>query len=350
MPLYRPPNTSRWWYRFKINGKEYRGSCGTCSRREAEAFERRKRSELEARAPKRRQARGHTLAELAGLDVDRAIAEGVDEETRVPTLTHLWSWLVRELGDIDPERIDARKVGEYVAARRRRKVAGQTIRRELQCLKRGLTLAYRRGWVSAKPDSDEWPRLRSAPKGRTAGKSHDPDVVRRWLAELHQDARDEAVLVALTGLRSQEAKRICPSWVRPAPPGAGVPALLEVPAAGAKTRKPRVLGLPAQAVAIIERRAVARDVPVLSQSNFKKHRGAVAKRIGYATTITLRDLRHCHLTWGLEGTGDARATLEAAGHTDLRTTERYLHTTLTRTAGIAQAAAGVLDERETTAA
>lgn len=349
MSLYRPKTSTRWWYRFKINGKEFRGSTGTRSRHEAEVIERRKRSELEGRNPKRRKSTGHTLAELAGLDIERAIAEGVDEDTRVPTLTHMWSWLIRELGDCNVERIDARQVTTYITARRHRRVSGQTIRRELQCLKRGLTLAYRRGWVGAKPDTDDWPRLRSAPKGRSAGKSHEPEVVRRWLAGLRQNARDEALLVALTGLRSAEVKRICVAWVRPAPPGMGVPALLEVPAAGAKTRKPRVIGLPAPAVEILERRAVARDVPVLPQSDFKKHRAAVARRIGYSATITLRDLRHCHLTWGLEVTGDARATLEAAGHTDLRTTERYLHTTLTRTAGVAHAVAGVLDDESTAA-
>lgn len=343
MPLYHPPKSRFWWFRFKVNGREFRGSTGKENRREAEAFERRKRSEVEARSPRKRHENKRTLADVAGLDVQRAISEGVDEDTRIATLEHMWSWLVRILGDCDPERINAQIVGEYVAARRKRRIRGQTIRREVQCLARGLRLAYRRGWVSARPDTDEWPRIRSAPPSdKTSGKLHDVEVVRRWLEQLHADARDEALFVLLTGLRAKELKRVRASWVRPAPADLGVPAVLEIPGAGAKTRKPRMVGLAQVAVDILARRTIDADVPIFSQSDFKKHRAAAAKRLGYQVNITLRDLRHCHLTWGMQSTGDARATLEAAGHTDLRTTQRYLHTTLARTTSVAHAVAGLL--------
>jgi len=342
MGLYRPAKSQRYWYRFKVAGREYRGTTGSCSRREAEIVERRKRAAIEAAHPRRRRSSGHTLVELAGLDIDRAVAEGVDAATRVPTLAHMWAWLVRCMGDLPVETIGAQHVSAYVTTRRARGVRGQTIRRELQCLQRGLSLAYRRGWLAIEPNTTDWPRVRSSSKGRNAGKQHEPDIIRRWLGALHAEARDEATLIVLTALRAAEAKRVRLSWVRQAPPGAGVPALLEVPAEAAKTRSPRTIGLCQAAVDLIRRRAVAPDVPVLSQSDFSRHRATVARRIGYSSTITLRDLRHCHLTWGLAATGDARATLEAAGHSDLRTTERYLHTTLIRTAGVARAVAGVL--------
>ena len=78
------------------------------------------------------------------------------------------------------------------------------------------------------------------------------------------------------------------------------------------------------------------DAPLFA-TNHRKAFDAARKTIGYRKTITLRDLRHCHATWAAQGTGDAAAAQAALGHTDLRTTQRYLSTTIQRTAAAAVA-------------
>jgi hypothetical protein len=44
MSLYRRPNSSHWWCRFTLGGREVRQTTGTADRREAEEYETRLRS------------------------------------------------------------------------------------------------------------------------------------------------------------------------------------------------------------------------------------------------------------------------------------------------------------------
>ena len=127
------------------------------------------------------------------------------------------------------------------------------------------------------------------------------------------------------------------------PPGLPVPALLTVPDEAAKTRTGRVIGITPSALEIIEHLSEGKppDEPLCPAIHNRAFKTA-AKRIGYHQVITLRDLRHCHESWGAFGTGDAAAAMSAAGHSDLRTTQLYLHSNLDRTTSMAVAAEAAL--------
>jgi len=126
------------------------------------------------------------------------------------------------------------------------------------------------------------------------------------------------------------------------PAGSPCPALLRLPAAATKTRRERAVGLPELAVHIVRQRAErgASKVTgvVFAPRNFKKALAAACAKAG-VPRFTLRDLRHTYATLALAGTADAVAVQAALGRTDLRTTQLYQSTTLSRTAAASAAVA-----------
>ena len=157
------------------------------------------------------------------------------------------------------------------------------------------------------------------------------------------DARDEAELALLTGLRAAELKRVTAQWVEPAPRSSGVPALLRVPAESAKSRRQRVVPLVPRALVIIHRRAggVLSDAPVLHQGSHKTTYRAARRRIGYRTPISLRDLRH---TWGTLVARQAGVEIarDGLGHSSLSTTNNYVTGDLARLAAATLAVEGLV--------
>ncbi len=231
----------------------------------------------------------------------------------------------------------------YVTTRRKEGARGQSITREVAAVRRGLREARRQGLYRG--PMPEWPKVRHDPKDKAqAGKLHPAERVMEWLAALGDEdqagpAREQAELVLRTGLRAEEVRRLCLGWVEVAPPDAGVPALLRVPAEATKTRRERVVGLTEDALVVLDaasgRVGGHLDVPLFPSDHKRAFRNA-ASRIG-SPRITLRDLRHCHATWAAQGTGDAAAAQAALGHADLRTTQRYLTATVARVSSAAVA-------------
>jgi integrase len=187
----------------------------------------------------------------------------------------------------------------------------------------------------------DWPEIRrDAPHPKRRGKLHEPRVVKRFLAQLEGEARDEAELAVLIGLRASELRSAKAGWLERGPAGR----VLHVQPDGTKGRRDRWIGLVPQAARILTRLAKGKlpDEPLLSDVDHRRARQYACKRILYPIEITLRDLRHCFMTWGLQGSGDAAATQAAAGHRDLRTTQLYQHTTHERARRVSQAAAKAL--------
>jgi site-specific recombinase XerD len=225
-----------------------------------------------------------------------------------------------------------------------RPIKGQTIYRETAAIWRVLKIAKRRGHRHDLPD--EWPKVRRDPKDqRKSGKHWPPELVREYLMALHQEARDEAIVAALTQLRAAELKRLRFDAIRRAPPGADTNWIIELQDSATKMRDARIVGLCETAHAIIERRR--QEDPhaelVFVSANFKKARRETSKRLGFSCTLTLRDLRHTFLTEGLRLTADATAVMRVAGHKDLRTTEKYMSSTIARATSVAAAAERALD-------
>ena len=122
-----------------------------------------------------------------------------------------------------------------------------------------------------------------------------------------------------------------------------MPAYLRAPSRSTKTGTERVIGLTPRALAIVLELAEGREpdealVPSCHRRAFVR----ASKMVGHDQVITLRDLRHIHASWAGEA-GDVRAVQAALGHSDLATTERYLHATAERAASTAVLAAARLE-------
>lgn len=352
--LYQRPENGAaiWWYDFRAGGRRHRRSTGTDDRGQAEstAFRARETALQEAGRPGR--GEGVDLALLGGLDVERGAAKGIGASQR-QSLEDSWAHLCRILGaQRDPATVDYDLVEGYIRQRREEGMRGQSIQKEVQCLKRGLRQCKRKRWISELP---ELPQIRHDPKNKAqAGKLHAPAILMRWLdaldhVERADGARAQAELVLRTGLRAEEVRRLTVDWIEPAPPDLlDVVAMLHVPADKAKNRKERMVGLTAQGLALIEYEAAASPSPTpfagLHRRAFISAAAAVdyLDQAGKPKVITLRDLRHTHSTLGAWGTGDAAGVQSALGHSDLATTQRYLSATLGRTAAAAVAVGHML--------
>jgi integrase len=343
--LYKNPRSPSWWCRIYVAGREYRRTTGTADRRAAIAFERQLRRELEDSA-KTETPPAVSIVVLAGYDLARAQAEGVTAKQH-SALCYLWARIRETLGDLrDATTLTPSDLSAYVATRRA-KAKGQTIRRELQALRRGYALAERARELTCPLRAADWPRVKSDPLDeKQRGKYHPPEILRAWLEAMHPDARDAATFALLTGLRAAEIARVSAQWIDPVPAHAlvsdGVVAILRVPAASAKNRKERQVALTAEALAIITKRLAEdpkRDLifgAVLHRKAFETARG----KIGYERSITLRDLRHTHASIG--AAVSVHGTRDALGHGRLSVTDRYVTSQLEHVAAVAAAVTGAL--------
>lgn len=335
MSLYRRSPTGPYWYRFKVAGQTYRRSTGTTSQQEATKIERQARADIERTSARTGGAQRIDLAQLAEWDVDRAEAAGVTAK-RIDQIERDWTHLARHLhAELEPRRITYPMVEAFVAARRQDGARGQTIRRELWTLKRGMEIARRRGKLAMV--LQDWPTIRSDPPSDKRGHLIPIPILAQWLALLPDNgARAQAEFVLRTGLRAAEVRRVRASWVESAPAGSLVPAVLRLPAWATKSRAERIVGLTQPALDLV--RSAPRgeqDSPLWPGTHQKATRSA-SEALG-VPTISLRDLRHTHATLAAQGTGDAAAAQAALGHTELATTQRYLSSTIERTTGAAVA-------------
>ena len=340
--LYKQAKSPNWWVDFHLQGKRYRRSTGERDRRAAEAKARVMYDAAVAELALPPKVEGDDLALLAALDIQEAVARGVSGHQQV-SIEGCWNHVCRVLGaGLDPGQITYDRVVGYLAARRKEGARGQSVVKEVQALKRGLRIAKRRG--SVRRVLDEWPKVRRDPPcQKRKGKLHPAGMLMKWLQHLrahHPEAGWQASVGLRTGLRAEELRKVRWSWVEDAPAGAGVPKVLRAPAWATKNRRERVIGLTEEVVQDLRDAMAAgglsEDDPLLPGLHRKVFVSS-AKAVGYRKVITLRDLRHCHATWAAQGTGDAAAAQAALGHNDLRTTQRYLSSTIARTASAAVA-------------
>lgn len=267
----------------------------------------------------------------------------------------MWGHLLAHLGGPyrDATTLTLADVDAYEGARRG-KARGQTIRREVQSLVRGLRLAKRAGMIDAMPFDPDDLRIISSdpPKPTQQAKAWTPEEIAAVLANLSAKAitagiGDQMRLVQVTGLRYTELKRLRASWVDGA--------TLTVPAIdGAKTRTPRIVPLGSEALAILQKWLARSDAPF--QGGKPNAALALASiRAGFANgvvptegpmrgkatmvsgrVLTPRDLRASYITQA--GRHDPVAAQLLAGHTSIKTTSRYLHAHQDRLLAAARAA------------
>lgn len=274
---------------------------------------------------------------------------------QVETVTRFWQHMAEYFEDVDPRRLTYAHVEGY-CTHRLQTIRGQSLRRELQALKRGRLQAKARG-VRLDP-IDMWPDIPTdSPKAAQAGQLHDPDILMRWLdairARVAKDPRgwpaaEQAELVLRTGLRVEEARKLRFWWLEPVPEDIpGVVAYLRVPADCAKWGIERIIGVTPEALRIIAelRQAMPEGEPLCPRNHRRVWAGA-ERDIGYDQHITARDLRHCWATYGSEG-GDLLALSKALGHKHLSTTQRYLHPSHERSAAVSAGVGQILGSRDT---
>lgn len=183
--LYRRSPDGPWWYDFYAGRARCRASCRT---RDRSLAEQRAGAALDAALAAIRPASSGgaggqdvelraELAALQTLDLARASAEGVTAKQRI-SIDGCWRHLIRLLGaKLNPALVDYDLVESYIRRRRDEGVRGQSVRKEVQALRRGLRIAARRGWLRTVP---ELPVVRSSPRdARRAGKLIPADVLGR---------------------------------------------------------------------------------------------------------------------------------------------------------------------------
>lgn len=331
-----------WHEKFKIDGTSREIHTGTADRAAAIVEGARRKIELRA-ALGAGFSRRCDLAKLAAAHIAESSAGRVSKE-RARVIEYQWAPVLRHFTpEFDPANLTFELIEAY-RDKRRETVRGQTIEREIWSLKEGLKIAKRRGLIRDYPvPLDDWPRIGHDQKDeRRAGKLHDPAVLQAVLAECDQDLRERIEFDARTGLRKHELLRLEYSWVEHPPQGLGMPAMLVVPAASAKTKKPRLIPLSPEALAILDTRhhrlGGARVFVGDRKKALYRAIAAAKKKHGDMPNITLRDMRHAFLTAGEFATKDRKAAADVAGHARLKTTEIYLHSDLARLAAFAAVA------------
>ena len=321
MSLYQHEQSKFWWCRFKVRGRTYRLSTEETDRRTAAQKERAIRAEIEAASPR---ASGlGTLEELRDADMERARQVGATA-IWVTTVEQRWDQVFGVLGaNTAPADVTKPMLDEYIGTRRKAGIRGQTIRRELQALHRGLAWAKNQGWVITIPD---WPRVKSdPPKASQRGKPHDPKHLRAVIEALPHDAAQACRFCLLTGLRFEELKRVRWSWARELKGIKGIPSVLVLPADATKSRRERKVGLSAPALAILKERHKAAGDLVFPRATYRKALQTAGTQVGYAKRVTMRDLRHMFATTALKETGNLAALAKVLGHATVEMTSRYMH-------------------------
>ncbi len=329
MGLYRRHDTANWWCRFEIAGKEIKRSTRTADRRAAEKEERRLRAYFESKAPPRRGGRAPGLADLGGLDVERAAVAGATA-SHLAALEWQWERLVMHFGaEAEITKVvELEQLNAYVIARRAQG-ATDSIRREVEGVKRAALLAHEKGWLAFLPS--RWPVLGDTTSKTTKrrGRVHPPAVLAAWLDSLTGEAHDAAVVTLVTWVRDGELHRIVDSWLEAAPADSTVAGVLRVPPSGSKTgakaRQDRIRGLSFEAFEVLRWRAFMAEpgAPLFPAKSYKTAFRSARRRIGYGVPISLRDLRKTGATWANQRVGIDSAR-DGLGHTSLEATQRYI--------------------------
>ncbi len=312
-----------WWLKFSHNGQQTYFSTGLRDHAAASAKARDLRHEYEKKHGQGGRAAGVPLMYLEALDKDRAEAEGLGDR-REGTLENIWWHLANHLGGKkrDASTLTLAELDAYAGSRRRDGAKGQTIRREVQTLVRGLRLAKRATALPSMPfDPEDLKTIRSDPKHeKYTGKAWSLVEINAVLAALNPKAKkaryEEMLRLILgTGLRIEEFRRVDPSWLRP---GIGkAHAVLALPATATKGKKPREVPLTKVMAATV------RELFPLSYAwKPNKSLKLACVSLGLGRVLTPRDLRKWFLTQ--VATGDVLAAQKLAGHENVKTTGIYV--------------------------
>lgn len=317
--LYKRGNV--WWLKFSHNGQHTYISTGLRDFTPAQAKARELRYDYEKKHGQGGRAAGVPLMYLEALDVDRAEAEGLGGR-REKTLRNIWRHLGNHLGGPkrDASTLTLAELDAYEGLRRSDKAVGQTIRREVQALVRGLRLAKRTTALPSMPfDPEDLKTIRTDPKNaRTSGKAWSLAEINGVLAKLSKKAQAARYpellrLIMGTGIRIEELRRIDPGMLRPGHGDAA--AVLALPATATKGKRPREVPLTEEMATMV------RELFPIAPT-WKPNKSLAIACDGLGRVLTPRDLRKWYLNQ--VATTDVLAAQRLAGHANVKTTGVYV--------------------------
>lgn len=324
MALYKQPKSKYWWYKFVWNGKPIRESTKQSNKRVAEQMEAARRTQLaKAEVGIRDAPPIPTLAEFAE-ERFRPFVEATfaaKPKTQVYYENGLNNLLAfGMLAEAKIDEITSELIAAFVATRHNEKLEISSINRELQVLRRMFNLAY------------EW-KVVERPLGRVRmlkGENQRDRVLtekeeKRYLGQAAPLLHDVAMVLVDCALRPEECFRLKPGHVQHGN--------LEIPW-GKTENAVRKIPMTPRVETIIKARDKSRDgapwlfpAPTASghiePSSLKKQH-AKACRLAKIESFDLYTFRHTCLTrWAPHM--DVFTLQYLAGHSDIRTTKRYIH-------------------------
>jgi integrase len=254
------------------------------------------------------------MRSLRRWDEARARAAGATERHVASGLGYQWDRIEESFGpDADAEKVLTTDSIRAHVGRRMAAGASDSIRRELRALQRALN--GREVRVSAK-----WPNHAGRSDRRRAGRAVPEALLGRWLARLPDDARQVALFVILTQVRSGTLGRITAAMLEPTEIKGAV-AQLRVPATAHKTGE-QVVPLTRPALEILAARMRAVPSGPLFPHDHKRALNTAGRAIGLRGA-SLRDLRKTGGTMIARRRGTVTAR-DALGHGNVSMTDAYL--------------------------
>jgi integrase len=324
MAVYKQPKSKYWWYKFVWNGKPVRESTKQSNRRIAEQMEAARRTQFaKGEVGIRDMARIPTLAEFAE-ERFRPFVQATfvaKPKTKVYYENGLNNLLAFDrLADETIDEITSELIAAYVAERHNEKLEISSINRELQVLRRMFNLAYE--WKVVERPLD---RVRMLKGENQRDRVLTSEEEKRYLSRSAPLLRDVAVVLVDCALRPEECFRLKPVHVQHGN--------LEIPWGKTENSVRKIPMTPRVDAIITARERTRGDSPWLfpaptasghiEPSSLKKQH-AKACKLAKLEPFDLYTFRHTCLTrWAPHM--DVFTLQYLAGHSDIRTTRRYIH-------------------------
>lgn len=309
MSLFRRPRSPFWYTEIQVGGRRVVRSTGTDDKREARAYERRLRAQLEAEAGKP-QRRELTLDQACGrywLEKGHTLADADGERRHLRRIAGSVP-VSFELSDVSNET-----VASLVRLLESDGAGPAGVNRCLACFRQVLRRAARL-WGQQVQQIHWQDHFRREPKGRTRWLTKDEAI--RLLDACPEPLRLSVEWSLLTGTRRAETFRI--EWSD-----------VDFDRGQVKIRKgktgSRIIWLTDDSRALLLRcpRRNSTDL-VFDKTNLRKLWAAALAASG-VDDFTFHDLRHTHATWLRQGGAPLEIVQRSLGHASITTTQRYAH-------------------------
>jgi integrase len=356
--VYKQSKSKYWWYKFTWNGELIRKSTKQTNKRVAEQMEAAHKTALaKGEVGIREKKPAPTFAALS----ERFVKWLAVEKAERPSTIDFYRGMVRNLLRYEPlsilpvDRIDKGTIETFIDWRRRsgrkvvlRRKAGKaehkstqkplsiaSINRELATLRRMLNLAHEEwGLLASAP-----PRIRLLPGERNRERVLSLSEEEMYLALAPDPLRHFALICLDTGMRPGEIQRIRWENVYFEPVGTARYGYIHNPEGGPKKRR-RNLPMTARVREALLDRYHEAESPhegwvfpgktkegFVAYSKLNSQHDRTLRQMKLSCSFCLYDLRHTALTRYGESGSDIFAIQEIAGHTNIKTTSRYVHPT-----------------------